>query len=198
VLAATSRLVHLVQFRRVFRLVLTVVVRFVALPVVRRARHLCVFLCISRARSRSPFTRLYASFKWCAACLVLFWRRRRRKTFSFFFCCFCKSRIAKHNDRSIESIDTQHSHTFVWLACEKHIVRSRRPSSKSRDLFFFREERTRKRRERTHIQKQLLSCSAFPSSLLVRYARERERERKKHARQTPRERILFKRRRRRR
>ena len=119
----------------------------------------------------------------------------KKENFFLFFCCFCKSRIAKHNDRSIESIDTQHSHTFVWLACEKHIVRSRRPSSKSRDLFFFREERTRKRRERTHIQKQLLSCSAFPSSLLVRYAREREREREKNTRGRPQsKRILFKRR----
>ena len=172
--------------------------RFVALPVVRRARHLCVFLCISRARSRSPFTRLYASFKWCAACLVLFWRRRRRKTFSFFFLLFLQVEN-RETQRSIDRIDRHATFSHVRLVGVRKAHRSFSSSveQKSRS-FFFREERTRKRRERTHIQKQLLSCSAFPSSLLVRYARERERERKKHARQTPRERILFKRRRRRR
>ena len=154
---------------------------------------------LSRSLSRLSFYAFMCLFQMVRCVFgALLAPPKKENFFLFFFVVFASRESRNTTIDSIESIDTQHSHTFVWLACEKHIVRSRRPSSKSRDLFFFREERTRKRRERTHIQKQLLSCSAFPSSLLVRYARERERERKKHARQTPRERILFKRRRRRR
>ena len=172
--------------------------RFVALPVVRRARHLCVFLCISRARSRvSPFTRLCASFKWCAACLVLFWRRRRRKLFPF----FCESFLKVENretQRSIDRIDRHATFSHVRLVGVRKTAHRSFSSSvveqKSISFFFFA-KRERENAERAHIQKQLLLCSAFPSSLLVRYAREREREREKNTRGRPQsKRILFKRR----
>ena len=125
---------------------------------------------------------------------------KKENFFLFFFVVFA-SRESRNTtiDRSNRSTRNILTRSFGWRAKNSTsfvlVVRRR---AKVDIFFFFREERTRKRRERTHIQKQLLSCSAFPSSLLVRYARERERERKKHARQTPRERILFKRRRRRR
>jgi len=122
----------------------------------------------------------------------------KKENFFLFFLLFLQVEN-RETQRSIDRIDRHATFSHVRLVGVRKAHRSFSSSveQKSRS-FFFREERTRKRRERTHIQKQLLSCSAFPSSLLVRYARERERERKKHARQTPRERILFKRRRRRR
>jgi len=123
---------------------------------------------------------------------------KKENFFLFFFVVFA-SRESRNTtiDRSNRSTRNILTRSFGWRAKSTSFVLVVR-RAKVDIFFFFREERTRKRRERTHIQKQLLSCSAFPSSLLVRYARERERERKKHARQTPRERILFKRRRRRR
>ena len=121
----------------------------------------------------------------------------KKENFFLFFLLFLQVEN-RETQRSIDRIDRHATFSHVRLVGVRKTAHRSFSSSvveqKSRS-FFFREERTRKRRERTHIQKQLLSCSAFPSSLLVRYAREREREREKNTRGRPQsKRILFKRR----
>ena len=94
-----------VQFRRVFRLVFPVVVRFVQLPVVRRARHskyiytlvalirLYMYICASaRVIKHSSFKAKKRVWK---ERVVLFWRR------NFFFSLFFLFGLLSHKTDKI-------------------------------------------------------------------------------------------------
>ena len=192
------------------------VVRFVALPVVRRARH-SVFLCISRARSLARSLSFYACV---CAFLCLFQRRddarfgalappkEKRENFFPFFCVekeeFLKTRNAKKTtiDRSIDRQARTLFSRYSWRA-KKSTSSVFVVEQKSRSFFFVlfcvsRAQKRERNAERARISKNNFSRSAFPSLLEHAFTRGRERERERKTRAADPTRAFFQRKTRRR